>query len=64
MGITAEVQAHKITTPFTVQDHYMGDEFIGKLLMRKVPASKSANKHQDSDEKTKEEESALSPEIG
>ena len=38
MGITAELVAHKITTPYTVQDHYMGDDFVGKLLIRKIPA--------------------------
>jgi len=39
MGITAELLTHKITTAYSAQDHYMGDEFVGKLLIRKIPAN-------------------------
>ena len=58
MGITAELVAHKITTPYTVQDHYMGDDFVGKLLIRKIPAKegKPATEYPDGEDRAKEED--------
>ena len=37
---TVEKKKHVINTPYSVQDHYMGDEFGGKLLIRKVAVKK------------------------
>ena len=38
---------HKITTPYTCQDHYSGEDYIGKLLIRKVPKTEQTSNKLD-----------------
>lgn len=42
---------HVVTNPFDVQDHYIGSEFNGKLLIRQVKTS-SMIKRNDGTEET------------
>lgn len=47
LGIEEELMPHKITTPYTCQDHYSGEDYIGKLLIRKVPKTEQTSKKLD-----------------
>jgi len=42
-----EKKKHEITTPFSIQDHYMAEEFGGKLLIRKVVSKKGIKRLND-----------------
>jgi hypothetical protein len=47
LGIVAKLQPHTITTPYTIQDHYSGEDYMGKLIIRKIPKNASNSGHLD-----------------
>jgi hypothetical protein len=47
LGIVADALPHTITTAYTAQDHHNGEDFLGKLMIRKIPKTEQTIKKLD-----------------
>jgi hypothetical protein len=47
LGLVADPPPHTIVTAYSVQDHHNGEDYLGKLMIRKIPKTEQTNKKLD-----------------